>query len=108
MLDQVSQIFIQVTYEQLGVDGAYNSWLYIQFVEILLVHVLSSVWIFFKGKQNFPEIDGFEGKNFPGKKRPKLPHPVPRKSGNGSEAQDNILPGGVNHTIERIVNESSL
>ena len=111
MLDQVSQIFIQVKYEQLGVYGAYSLWLYIQFVEILLVHILSSIWIFFKAKQNFPEIDGFEGKDFPGKEQPHLPLPVPRRSqadikipDNFYEERDEVFLGGVRRIFVRSVN----
>ena len=99
-------MLIQVIYGQLGVVGSYNLWVYIQFAEFLLVHIPSSIWIFYKGKQNFPEIDGFEGRDFPGKEKPQLPHPVPRESRDGSEERDNILPGGVTYTFVISVNES--
>ena len=100
-------MLIQVIYGQLGVVGSYNLWVYIQFAEFLLVHIPSSIWIFYKGKQNFPEIDGFEGRNFPGKEKPQLPHPVPRELRDGSEERDNIFSGGVNHILVRSADASS-
>ena len=110
MLDQFLQILIQLNYEHLGVEESYKLWLYIQFAEIILVHILSSVWIFINAQQNFPEFDGFEGKDFPGKEKPQLPLPYQRRTQadmiiHVSEERDKVSQGGVRFIFVRSAND---
>ena len=68
--DQILNLIIELNYQSLGPDGAFTLWWSWKLLENILYFVIKNIWLLFI-MIRYPEVCCYEGKYFPGQRKPR-------------------------------------
>ena len=77
--DQFLNIAIEMFYDTLGPQGAFQVWWGWHFFIFFNLHIVAPIMIIYNAYKNFPEFRGFEPKVFPGKEAPRCIEVIPHR-----------------------------
>ena len=78
-IDQIGNMFLQIFYNELGVQNVFKIWWIIRLLENLVFRVIANSLILHNSRKNFEEFNGYNARTFPGQEQPRPIIVCPRR-----------------------------